>query len=152
MPSNHTNGAGEGKPEVVTLERDLTSALDLAVACERVVWRGAAASPYADGAQAFLCGLVSSDTISFPCHYSATVSEDMAREFLCLDDDEKCISVLLRIEARTARYLRPFRHHALDEDEVVLLEGVRYRCTERKRNRDPNEGHEYWELSLEELV
>lgn len=123
-------------------------ALEKAVICNEHAFRGLSASRCLPGDFEYVHSFVSgSGSIPLTSHDSATVSEELGRSF-CRLDEEKDLGVLLRIQPRTARYLRPFSHKSKDEEEVVLLKGSRYRRTAVARQADPKPGFELWEVEL----
>jgi hypothetical protein len=137
-------------------ERYFSQALAKAVICTKTVFRGLSAggvteltSDSMNFLRRLICG--PEETI-FPSHASASLSEEMAREFCNLDpkDEKRSLAVLLRIQPRTARYLAPFTHTTMDEKDVVLLKDTRYRRTSRRPMPDPKPELEYWEVELVE--
>jgi hypothetical protein len=137
--------------QVEALERYFSNALSKAVVCTEMVFRGLSIGNWRPERIEFLRGLIHGpEEITFPSHDSATLSEEIGRDWCRIgrDDEERHLSVFLRVQPRTARYLVPFKHLAKDEEEVVLLKGARYRRISRRRLPDPKLGLEYWEVDL----
>jgi hypothetical protein len=139
--------------QVEALERHFSSALSKAVICTELVFRGLSAGSWRPEHIEFLRSLTHGpEEITLTSHDSATLSEEIGRDWCRIgpDDEERHLSVFLRIQPRTARYLAPFRHQPKDEGEVVLLKGTRYQRTSSRRLPDPKPGLEYWEVDLVE--
>lgn len=138
------------------LECHFSRALAKAVFCTETVFRGLSAGgdwEVRPGSMDFLSRLIHGpEEISFSTHDSASLSEGIGRGHCYIDpeDQPRRLSVLLRVQPRTARYLAPFRHKAKDEEEVVLLKGARYRRTGSRRLPDPKPDLAYWQVDLVE--
>jgi len=138
---------------VTDLVRNFTQAIGKALVCRGPVFRGLSASRYCPKCISYLRFLIAGpDELSFPSHDSASVDEQIARGFCMteVDDMEKHLAVLLRIDSLTSRFLKPFVHKHKDEGEVVLLKGAKYRKVKTRRSPDPKNGLEYWEVDLVE--
>ena len=143
--------------QIEAFERHFSSALAKAVVCKETVFRGLSAGgcffDAGTGSMNFLrCLIDGPEEIIFPSHASASLSEEIGRGHCHIDpeDQPRRLSVLLRIQPRTARYLAPYTHKPKDEEEVVILKGTPYRRTNRRRLPDPKPGLEYWEVELVE--
>lgn len=142
------------KSQVAILVEDFTKALQKAVVCTQTTYRGLSASNWRPESIRFLRGLVAGpECITFASHDSATICEAIGHSFCCTanEDDEKNLSVLLRISPRNARFLAPFKHHTCDEFEVVLLKGARYNRTAVRRLDAERTGQEFWGVDIREL-
>ena len=140
--------------EMQGLVHSFESALSKAVVCTQIVYRGMSAGHWRPERIRFLRELVDgSEFITFASHDSATVSEVIGRSFCrtANEDEERDLSVLLRISPRTARFLAPFSHRACDEFEVVLLKGARYHRTAVRRLDAGRPGQEFWGVDIREL-
>ena len=139
--------------QVEVLGRHFSAALAKAVVCTETVFRGLSAGNWRPKHIDFLHWLIHDpQEITFPSYDSTTLSEEIGRAYCRTgpDDEERHLSVFLRVQPLTARYLAPFKYKAKDEEEVVLLKGARYKRTNSQRLTDPKLGLEYWEVDLVE--
>jgi hypothetical protein len=116
--------------QVEALERNFSSALSKAIVCTEMVFRGLSTGNWRRNRVEFLRRLIHGpEEITLTSHDSATLSEEVGRDWCQInpDDEERHLSVFLKVQPRTARYLAPFIHQAGDEEEIVLLKGTRYR-------------------------
>jgi hypothetical protein len=140
--------------QVSSLVEDFTKAIQKAVVCTQTVYRGLSAGNWRPGSIRFLRELVSgAECFTFVSHDSATFCEAMGYSFCRTtnEDEERDLSVLLRISPRTARYLAPFKHSTCNEFEVVLLKGARYHRTVACRIDAERPGQEFWAVDIREL-
>ena len=147
--------SGEGDHVVVRLESNLRAALSKAVVCHRMIYRGLSDRFLCPDRQQYMRRLLlGPETFTLDCHASASVLREIGEGFTFTepDDDERTLSVLLQISSKTGRYLKPFRHGAKDEGEVVLLRGSRYRRISAERKVNPKPNLEYWVMQVEEIV
>ena len=147
--------SGEGDHAVVHLEHNLCAALSKAVVCRRIVYRGLSDRFLSPDRQQYMRRLLFAPvTFTLDCYASASVLREISEGFTFTepDDDERTLSVLLQISSQTGRYLKPFRHEAKDEGEVVLLRGSRYRRISSERKANPKPNLEYWVMQVEEIV
>jgi hypothetical protein len=147
--------SGEGDQVVVRLESNLRAALSKAVVCRRIIYRGLSDRFLSPDRQQYMRRLLLGPEIfTLDCHASASVLREIGEGFTFTepDDDERTLSVLLQTSSKTGRYLKPFRHGAKDEGEVVLLRGSRYRRIFAERKADPKPNLEYWVMQVEEIV
>jgi hypothetical protein len=139
---------------MVAIQDDFRSALAKAPLCRQVVFRGLSAGRWRPDAMEHLFSIVRGpDAFSLATYCSATASETIGRSFCRTEpeDEERNLAVLIRVQPVTARWLRPFVHSAVDEEEVVLLRGTQYRRVAVRRLPEPKESLEYWEVDLEEV-
>lgn len=145
---------GNSDKKIIQMEQNLTSALEKAVICQKTVYRGLSAGNWRPESIAYIRALIEGPVIiELSSHDSASVIEKVAREFTHtnINDEERNLSVLLKIKPKTARYLAPFQHKAMNEEEVVLLRGTKYKRIKALKQPDPKPDLEYWELEFEEI-
>jgi hypothetical protein len=141
------------RQEVKTWVQDFTEALlNSDFICRQMVFRGLAANEDQHDRIEYLNSLLTMpNELMFPSHDSASWCEKIGRSFLTGPPDERpSLAVLLRIKPLTARFLRPFRHKAKNEYDVVLLQGARYRKSTPRKLYDAQNGGGHWEIDLEE--
>jgi hypothetical protein len=152
--------AGIGDTEIIQIEHNLSIALQKAVICHRILYRGLSDRDLFDQGvspkkQQYLKQLLFGPEI-FPLdsHASASTNKEIGEAFTYTapDDPERTMSILLEISSKTARYLKPFEHSAKDEGEVILLRGSKYRRMSVEPQADPKSNHKYWVIQIEEIV
>ena len=145
------------REEVTSFETAFNAALAKALICREPLWRGLNSRIRYEGSKEYLRSLiVGLPDIMFMVHASATLSQSIGRGHCYLEPEDQRdhahpLAVLLLITPLTARYLWPFRHDHCDEEEVVLLQGSRYRRTRAQRVANPASAVECWEVEIVEL-
>jgi len=146
---------GSGDETIVQLARNFDTALDKAVICQETVYRGLSGGEWRPRKIAYMRTIIEGpEVFTLPCHDSASVMENIGREFTRTepDDDKQILAVLLKVRPKTARYLAPLEHKAKHEGEVVLLRGSKFIRTSAERKADPKPNLEFWELEVEQVV
>jgi hypothetical protein len=139
----------------VLLERNFSRALEKAVVCRETVYRGLSAGTWCPERIAYLRELIHGpDEYTIPTHDSASTLRRVASErtYSRKEDEERNLSILLKVPPCTARYLRPLTHKHGDEAEVVLIAGTKYVKRRVVQLPNPKPELELFEICCDEVA